>query len=312
MHAARQTLRLLMAAVELWSARHAFQHAGALAFYTLFSLAPLVIIVVAITGAVFGEEAARGEISAQIDGLIGPQAAEAIEEAVRRSRVEEAGLLPTLMGIAAMLFGATTVFAQMQASLNQFWGVASRPSRSGLLVFVTTRLLSLGLVLIIGFLLLTSLVISMSLAAIIRFAEHWVPIPAAVVTAIDLMASLGIATLLFATIFKVLPDVRLRWRDMWQAGFVTAVLFVIGQYGISLYLTQAAPASTYGAAGSLVMVLLWVYYSALIVFFGTALTKVRILHRGDRVVPKPSAVRVVVETLEETEQGRLTKVETAD
>jgi membrane protein len=312
LHRARDTFTLLVEAVALWSARHAFQHAGALAFYTLFSLAPLVIIVVAITGAVFGEEAARGEISTQIEGLIGAQAAEAVEEAVRRSRVEEAGLLPTLLGIGALLFGATTVFAQMQASLNQFWGVAAKPSRSGMVVFVISRLLSLGLVLIIGFLLLTSLVISMGLAAVIRFAEHWMPIPPLVVLGIDLVASLGIATLLFATIFKVLPDVRLRWHDMWQAGFITAVLFVAGQYLISLYFTRAAPASAYGAAGSLVIVLLWVYYSSLILFFGAAFTKVRIRHRGDAIVPKPGAVRVVLEILEETARGERRKVETAD
>jgi membrane protein len=312
LHRARNTWTLLVDAVMLWSARYAFQHAGALAFYTLFSLAPLTIIIVAITGAVFGEEAARGEISGQIEGLIGAQAAEAVEEAVRRSRVEEAGLLPTIIGAGALLFGATTVFAQMQSSLNQFWGVAAKPSRSGFIVFITTRLLSLGLVLIIGFLLLTSLVISMSLAVVIQFAEHWIPIPPLAVLGIDLVASLGIATLLFATIFKVLPDVRLEWRDMWQAGFITAILFVTGQYLISIYFTQAAPASTYGAAGSLVIVLLWVYYSSLILFFGAAFTKVRIRARGGRIVPKAGAVRVVLEIMEEDEAGDRKKVETAD
>jgi membrane protein len=298
----------MLGAVNLWIERNAFQHAGALAFYTLFSLAPLVIIVVAIVGAVFGEEAARGQISAEIRGLIGVQAAAAIEEAVDSSRVENAGLLPTFVGFGALLFGATTVFAQMQASLNDFWGVVARPSRSGIGPFIKTRLLSLSLVLIIGFLLLTSFLISMAIVALIRFAEAWMPVPPLVMASVDLVLSLAVATALFATIFKVLPDVELEWQDVWTAGTVTAVLFVSGQYLISLYISTMAPASTYGAAASLVLVLLWVYFSSLIVFFGTAISKTSILQRGDEVVPKRTAVRVVTEILEGTNDRNLRRV----
>ncbi len=301
MHAGRRGLVLLKNTVDLWLSNNAFQHAGALAFYTLFSLAPLLIILIAITGAVFGEEAARGEISSQIGALIGSQAAEAVEGAVRRSRVGEAGLLPTVLGVAALLFGSTTVFAQMQASLNQFWGVVARPSRSGIAVFLMTRLVSLGLVIIIGFLLLTSFMVSTIIAALLQFARGWIPVPPLVVAFVDLSVSLLIATLLFAMIFKVLPDVRLRWRDMWWGAFITALLFVGGQSLIAVYLTQTAPASTYGAAGSLVMVLLWVYYSSLILFFGAALTRASIRLRGDRILPKAMAVRVRMEILEEPE-----------
>ncbi len=290
-------------AISIWTSHNAFQHAGALAFYTLFSLAPMAIIVITIVGAVFGEEAARGEVASQIDDLIGPQAAAAVQEAVRRSRVEQAGLLPTVLGIGALMMGATTVFAQMQTSLNQFWGVTARPSRSGIVVFLMTRLVSLGVVLIIGFLLLTSLVMSMGILALIRYAESWIPIPTLVVSAIDVGLSLATSTLLFAMIFKVLPDVRLQWRDVWRSAFMTAVLFVVGQYLISLYLTTTAPGSTYGAAGSLVVLLMWVYYSALILFLGTALTRATITHRGDDVVPKPTAVRVQIQILEDDGTG---------
>jgi membrane protein len=299
-------------AIELWTARNAFQHAGALAFYTLFSMAPLFIILIAMVAAVLGEEAARGEIAAQIQTYIGPQAADAVEHAVLVSRVEAAGVLPTLVGIGVLLFGATTVFGQLQSSLNQFWGVVAKPSRSGIRVFLTTRLLSLGLVLIIGFLLLTSLVISIAIAAIITYAEQWIPIPAVALAAVDLTVSLGIATLLFAMIFKVLPDVRLEWGHVWRGALVTAVLFVAGQYVISIYLTQTAPGSTYGAAGSLVAVLMWVYYSSLILFLGTALTKAAILVRGGGIVPKATAVRTTVEILEEEPEGKTRKVETPD
>jgi membrane protein len=304
----RKALPLVQGATELWLERNAFQHAGALAFYTLFSLAPLVIIVVAIIGAVFGDDAARGQVSATIRELVGPQAAVAIEDAVASSRVETAGLLPTVLGVGALLFGATTVFAQMQASLNTFWGVIARPSRSGLAVFVKTRLLSLGLVLIIGFLLLTSFLMSVGIIALIRFAESWIPVPPLVVATTDLLLSLTIATLLFATIFKILPDVILEWRDVWRAAMITAGLFVGGQYLISLYLTTMAPASTYGAAASLVLVLMWVYYSSLIVFFGTAVSKMSILQRGDEVVPKRTAVRVVMDILEGTNERNLRPV----
>jgi membrane protein len=300
---------VLREAVELWIARNAFQHAGALAFYTLFSLSPLVIILVTIVGAVFGAEAARGEISTGIEGLVGAQAAQAVEEAVRRSRPEEAGLLPTVLGVGALLFGATTVFAQMQSSLNQFWGVVARPTRSGIFLFVKTRLLSLGMVLIIGFLLLTSLVVGMAITAVIQYADHWIPVPPLLVLGIDLAVSLLITTLLFGMMFRVLPDVQLQWGDVWRAALLTAVLFVAGQYLISFYLTRAAPASTYGAAASLVMVLLWVYYSSLILFFGAAVAKVAILRRDGAVTPKSTAVRTRSVVLEENEKHAWKKTE---
>ncbi len=306
MNAGRRALTLLRNTLTLWLANDAFQHAGALAFYTLFSLAPLLIIVTAIIGAVFGEEAARGEISSQIGGLVGPQVAEAVEDAVRRSRVGEAGLWPSVLGTAALLLGSTTVFAQMQASLNQFWGVVARPSRSGIVVFLMTRLVSLSLVAVIGFLLLTSFVITTGIAMFIRFAGDWIPVSPLVATTVDVSVSLLIATLLFAMIFKILPDVRLHWRDMWWGAFVTGGLFVAGRSLIAAYLARMAPAylarmapaSPYGAAGSLVVILMWVYYSSLILLFGAALTRASIRLRGDRIVPKATAVRVKLEMLE--------------
>jgi membrane protein len=290
-------LQVLQVAAQRWLDRDAFQHAGALAFFTLFSLAPLIIIVVAIVGFVFGKAAASGQISAAIADLVGAQAATAVEEAVRRSRVEEAGLLPTVLGIGAMLFGATTVFAQMQSSLNQFWGVKAKPTRSGIIKFLTVRLLSLSMVLIIGFLMLTSFVVSIAITGFIEYARDWIPVPPIVVSAIDLAISLSVTTALFGMIFKILPDVHLQWSDVWRGAFITAILFAIGKYLISLYLTHVAPASTYGAAGSLVLVLLWVYYSSLILFFGTCLTVATIQQRGVEITPKKTAVRtrVVVE-----------------
>lgn len=287
-------IRTFIDAINVWLERNAFEHAGALAFFTLFSMAPLVIILVSIVGAVYGQEAASGEISAGISSLLGEQAAAAVEEAVRRSQPEVAGFLPTVLGIGALVFGATTVFAQMQASLNHFWGVRARPARSGILTFITVRLLSLGMVLIIGFLLLTSFALSVAVTGVIKYASEWIPVPPVVVSLLDLGLSLFVTSVLLALLFKVLPDVRLQWRDVRRGAFYTAVLFVIGKYLIAFYLTRVAPASTYGAAGSLVLVLLWVYYSSLILFFGTALTRVGVMKRDGRIVPKPTAVRVAM------------------
>jgi len=297
---ARTSLQILKTAVNRWLERDAFEHAAALAFCTLFSLAPLVIIIVTIVGLVFGEDAASGQISAAMTELVGAQAASAVEEAVRRSRLEEAGILPTVLGVGALIFGATTVFAQMQNALNQFWGVKARPTRNSMLRFVIARLLSLSMVLIIGFLMLTSFVVSLAITAVIEYAQEWVRIPGFAVVLVDLTVSLGVTTVLFGMLFKVLPDVRIQWADVWRGAFFTAALFAIGKYLISLYLTHVAPASTYGAAGSLVLILLWVYYSSLILFFGTCLTIATILQRGDQVRPKKTSVRTRV-VLEEHE-----------
>lgn len=292
-------VQVLKAAAQRWLDRDAFEHSGALAFATLFSLAPLFIIIVAIVGTVYGEAAASGRVSAAISDLIGTQAALAIEGAVRRSRLEEAGIWPTMLGIAALIFGATTVFAQMQSSLNKFWGVRAKPTRSGILTFITSRLLSLSMVLIIGFLMLTSFIVSVAITGIIEHARDWIPIPGFAVKTVDLVFSLGVTTVLFGMLFKILPDVKVRWADVWRGAFITAVLFAIGKYLISQYLTHVAPASTYGAAGSLVLVLLWVYYSSLILFFGTCFTISTILQRGDAVIPKRTAVRTSI-VLEES------------
>ncbi len=307
----RRVASLATESVNFWLSHYAFQHAGALAFYTLFSMAPLMIILISITGAVLGDDAASGELSGQIESMIGRDAAKTVEDAVNRSRIEESGMLGTVLGVGALLFGATTVFVQMQASLNQFWGVVAKPSRSGVLVFLTTRLISLGVVLVIGFLLLTSLAMSVGIMALLRYAESLIPIPALLVTGVDLALSLASATLLFALIFWILPDVQLKWRDVWRSAFITAVLFVIGQYAISMYLTRTAPGSTYGAAGSLVVVLMWVYYSSLILFLGTALTRVTLERRGERILPKSTAVRVQFDVLED-DGGGMKKVDEVD
>jgi len=270
-----------------------------MAFYTVFSLAPLMILLVSAAGIFFGEEAARGEIAAQLESLVGSQAAQALENAVEQSSVEHSGILPTLLGVLALLFGATTVFAQVQAALNNLWDVRAQPSRSGIVTFIRTRLLSLGLILVIGFLLLVSFVLSVAIGMVVRFAADWVPVPNLLALGADLILTLVVVTLLFAMVYKVLPDVHLGWRDMWKGAFGAAALFTVGQYAISYYLTRTAPGSAYGAAGSLVLVLMWVYYSSLILLLGAAFTRIAVRERGDVIQPRSHAVRVRTEVVEE-------------
>jgi membrane protein len=290
---------IFVAAGGTWLERNAFVHAGSLAFYTLFSLAPVVILAVSIAGVLFGTEAASGQVVAQLESVLGGDAARAIEEAVARSRPEVAGIVPTLMGALALAMGATTVFAQMQISLNRIWGVVAKPEKSGLAALVRTRVLSLTIVLMIGFVLLVSLLVNVALRAMIAYAEGWIVLPAPLLTAAEFVLSLLIITTLFAVIFKVLPDAVIEWQDVWIGAVLTALLFIVGRYVIAFYLTYAAPASAYGAAGSLVLVLLWVYYSSLILFFGAALTKARLLASGKPIVPRATAVRIKEEVLHE-------------
>tara|TARA_R110002124_G_scaffold93117_11_gene236498 strand:- start:286 stop:966 length:681 start_codon:yes stop_codon:yes gene_type:complete len=219
-------------------------------------------------------------------------AAVAIEQAVAQSRIEESGLLPTLLGVGALVIGATTVFAQMQFSLNTIWGVTAKPTSNSALRFIKSRLLSLTVVLSIGFILMVSLVLGVVLRGMLQAADNLVPYASLLTTSVESLVSLAVVTLLFATIFKVLPDVVLRWQDVLIGAVVTAVLFTIGRSVIAIYLAYTATASTYGAAGSVVMILLWVYYSSLILLFGAAFTRSLLLRRGRPLIPRNSAVIV--------------------
>lgn len=278
--------------VNLWLEAQVFVHAAALAFFTVFSVAPVMIVAVTLVGFVLGESAAQGQIVDQLRAAIGDEAAAMVQTAVENSRIQHSGLLPALAGFGAMLFGATTVFSQMQTSLNAIWGVAPRPTRSSVFIYMKTRLLSLAVVLGIGFVLLVSLTLSVFVRAVIAFAEDWLPVPVPVVLGLDWVVSLVVITLLFATIFRVLPDVVLRWRDVLLGAFVTALLFALGRALIAIYLSTTATASTYGAAGSLVLLLLWVNYSSLILLFGAAFTRAHLEARGRAVRPRSTAVCV--------------------
>jgi len=295
--------KIFFAAGKSWVQDNAFKHAGAVSFYTLFSIAPIMLIAVTLAGAIFGEDAARGELANQLSGLIGQEGALAVEKLLADSRPDAHGWMPAVLGGVVLLIGATTVFAQLQESLNDIWGVAARPTRNSFVVLLVRRLLSFSLVLTIGFLLLVSMVLTTVISMATGFAQSIVPLPAAVLRALDLGLALGVVTVLFAMIFKVLPDVQLRWRDVWKGAFLTAVLFGVGRHLISFYLGSTGMASTYGAAGSLVLLLMWVYYSTLILLFGVEFTRAYMEDRGLKVTPKSKAVRVRRELIPDDEEG---------
>jgi len=279
-------------AASYWSENQAFIYAAALAFFTAFSIAPVMIVAVAVVGLVLGPRAAEGELFEQLNEFVGAEAASAVQTAVVNSQIDQAGWWPTLAGVAATTLGATTVFAQMQQSLNAIWGVAPRPERAGILRFIVSRVLSLTVVLAIGFVLLVSLALSVALRAAIVFADQWLPVPGWSMLVVEFVISITVVTLLFAAIFKVLPDVVLSLRDVLLGGLVTALLFWLGRAGIAMYLANTATASAYGAAGSLALLLLWVNYSSLILLFGAAFTRAQFEARGERVRPRNGAVRV--------------------
>ena len=284
--------KVLQDSGKVWLDENAFSFAGALAFYTLFSLAPIVIIAVTVIGLVLGEEAAQGEIVAQFTDVMGAEAASVVERAVSQSRIEESGIWPTLLGVGALMLGATTVFGQMQYSLNSIWGVTANPNKNSLYMLARKRLFSLTVVLSIGFVLLVSLMFGVALRAVLNFTAEFLPFVELLLGSAEFLVSLAMITLLFSTIFKVLPDVVLSWKDVVLGALITAILFSLGRYGIAAYLAYTATASTYGAAGSVVLILLWVYYSSLILLFGAAFTRVHMQAQGKKIIPRNTAVLV--------------------
>ncbi|MBK5930963.1 YihY/virulence factor BrkB family protein [Halochromatium salexigens] len=277
---------------QAWLQSQAFIYAAALAFFTVFSIAPVLIIAVTVAGVVFGPKAAEGALLEQLEAVVGPQAAGVIETALANSQIAEAGIWPTLLGLAAILLGATTVFAQMQVSFNSIWGVAPKPSKNSLWLWVQARLRSLSVILAIGVVLLLSLLASVALNTVITYADQWLLVSAPFIRVLNGLLSLVVITLLFAAMFKILPDVQLRWNDVLLGAFLTALLFTLGRSLIAAYLSQTATASTYGAAGSLALLLLWVNYSALIMLFGAAFTRAYLEARGKPIHPTPLAVAV--------------------
>jgi membrane protein len=259
---------------------------AALAYYTVFSLAPLLVIIIALVGLVFGQEAAQGQISAQMTGLVGPEGGKAIEAMVKSASEPRNGILGTVLGLIMLVFGATGVFGQLQDALDTIWDVKPKAGR-GLWGIIRDRVLSFSMVLGIAFLLLMSLVVSAALTATMSLFGDFKSgiIGQVITTAIDLTVVTG----LFAMIYRFLPDAKIAWKDVWFGAIVTSVLFAIGKLAIGLYLGSSGVASGFGAAGSLAVLLVWLYYSAQIFLFGAELTRSYAVLLGSGFEPKKNA-----------------------
>ncbi len=291
----RWTWDILRATYAEWSEDHVPRLAAALAYYTTFSLAPLLVVVIALAGAVFGAEAVRGQLDDQIRGLLGDDGARAVQGMVQSATAHpSAGVVATAFSLVALLFGASGVFGELQDSLNTIWEVKPKPGR-GVWGIVHDRLLTFGMVLAIAFLLIVSLVASAVIAGLGTFVGGHVGAWEPLWHVIDVVVSIAILSALFAAIFKWLPDVEMAWRDVWIGAVTTSVLFTVGKVALGAYLGRSSTTSVYGTAGALVVLLIWVYYSAQILFFGAELTQVYANRWGTRMVPAPNAEPVTDE-----------------
>jgi membrane protein len=277
-----------------WVNNEPFELAAALSYYTLFSLTPLLVIAIGIAGIAFGHETAQQQILETIQDLIGPEGTEAVQLMIQNvSSRPETGRISTLLGFVVLFFGAGGVVAELQSALDKIWEVTPKPS-SAIWGFLRQRLFSFAMVLAIGFLLLISLIASAILTSLTELLGQFVGATAVIIYVLDIVVSFFFVTLLFAMIYKFVPDARIQWRDVAIGSALTAFLFTIGKFCIGLYLGTSGITSVYGAAGSLITILLWVYYSSLIFFFGAQFTRTYASEYGSGIIPADYAERVAV------------------
>ncbi|MEW6267978.1 MAG: YihY/virulence factor BrkB family protein [Thermodesulfobacteriota bacterium] len=284
-------LKLLPKAAVAWWNDDVFRLSASLAFYTIFSLAPIMLLATALAGMVFGEDTAQRQLVAQIEALVGTEGGRVVERMVETLRTSGSGAAAAAIGVLSVLIGSTVVFAELQSALNKIWDVRADASRGMLRDLVEKRVLSLILVIGVGFLLLVSLVIDAVLTGTQELLAAHTPSVPWLWQTVNRAVSFAITTLLFMMIYKLLPDVRLAWKDVAIGAFVTAILFSVGKVAIGFYLGRMSVGSAYGAAGSFVVLLVWIYYSALISFFGAEFTQVYARHEGSGLRPEPHAVR---------------------
>ena len=283
--------QLLKQAAADWSEDNAARLAAALAYYTVLSIAPLLILATAVVGLVLGDDAARGEVASELSSIVGPQAGQGLQTVLKEAKSPEGGVISSIISVVVLLFGASGVFGELQSALNTIWEVKPKPGQ-GLMGFIRTRFFSFTMVLSVAFLLLVSLVLSAGLSAVGGFFEHLLPGGEAVWQVLNFVISFAVISALFALIFKVVPDVQVAWRDVRMGAVFTALLFTIGKMLLGLYLGRASVASPYGAAGSVVVLVIWVYYAAQILFMGAEFTQVYARAHGAELKPSAQAVRV--------------------
>ncbi len=274
---------------------------ASLAYYTVFSLAPLLIVIVFLCSIFFGRDAVEGGIYGQIESFVGHDTAVQLQQIIKNAAISSKGNIAAIIGVITLLIGATTVFAEIQDSINMIWGLKVKP-KAGWWKLVKNRLLSFGVIGSLGFLLLVSLGITALIEGLNnRLKAHFPDVTVVVFYIINLVITFGVVTALFAVIFKVLPDAKIKWKDVMAGSITTALLFMLGKFAISLYISKSNVGSTYGTAGSLVILLLWIYYSSMILYFGAEFTKAWAVKYGGKIYPNEYTV---IATTVEVEQGK--------
>jgi membrane protein len=277
-----------------WWEKDPFRQSAIIAYYAIFSLPALLVIIISIAGLVFGREAVSGEVSQQIGSMIGEKTAKDVEQIIALAWASKDSLIATIIGVVTIIIGATGVFAQLQKSLNIIWDVKASDSKQAFWLLVKTRLFSFGLVLSIGFLLMISLVISSLISALSAWVKaHWPDSFLVIFEGVNFLISFGIITILFGLMFKFLPDAKIKWRHVWLGSILTAFLFTLGKTGMGMYFGKSDPGSAYGAAGSIVLLLLWVSYSSMILFYGAEFTHAYAIHHDGEVKPAEVAKKAV-------------------
>jgi len=271
---------------------------AALSYYTIFSLPPLLIIIITLSGVFFGQDAVRGELFGQINGLVGNAAATQIQEAIKNVKLSDSGTFATVFSLIILLFGASGVFAEIQDSINYIWGIKAKPKK-GLMKFLKNRLMSFSMIGVVGFLLMVGLIVNsvmdlLSNRLLSYFPEEFVYL----IFAINYLLVFVIITTLFTIIFRTLPDGKVVFRDCLIGASFTAFLFMLGKFAIGFYLGSSTVASVYGAAGSVILILVWVYYSAIILYFGAEFTKVYAITHGKDIIPNEYTVKILKEEIE--------------
>jgi membrane protein len=285
------SVAVLRETVDRWFDHKAPRMGGALSYYTAFSIGPLLLIAISLAGILFGPEAARNEVFQQLRGIAGDDAARAIQDAVQGAHKESTSILASIVGVVSLLIGATGVFGELHDALNTIWGVEAK-AHQGILKILRERFLSFTMVLGTGFLLIVSLVLTATLSFVGKWLSGSLPGGEALWQVVNSVVSFVLISLVFALILKYVPDIRVRWREVLIGGFVTGLLFTLGKLGLGLYVGKAAVASTYGAAGSLLVLLLWVFYSAQILYFGAELSRALAKAAGVEVKPRRTAIKV--------------------
>jgi membrane protein len=280
----RNWISLLKNTFQQWNSREPFNDSIVIAYYTIFSLPGLLVIVINVAGYFYDKKEVTSQISGQIESLMGGNTAEDIESIVDKASETKGSIVSSILGVATLLFGATGVFYQLQQILNKIWNVKPKvKTKQKILALIKDRVFSFGLILAVGFLLLVSLVLSAALGAVGKWVSVYLSESLLFLFGfLDIIISIGVITVLFAAIYKFLPDVKIRWKDVWGGAIMTSILFVVAKFALGLYFGKSDPGSTYGAAGSVILIMLWVSYAGLILLFGAEFTNVRTMHHQQK------------------------------